>query len=97
MDDRRGIRPVASAAAAAIWTTALARTMVTGSVGIGARGATRWARGTTFSVTREALGASFGAFLRALAAPTKNTDASIGRAMSLMAVMGTSYPISLRS
>ena len=38
-EDRRGIRPVARAEAAAIWTTALTRTMVTGSVGIGAPGA----------------------------------------------------------
>src|SRR6478609_8415875 len=91
-EDRRGARPVARAAAAAICTPALMRTMVTGSVGTGTAGATRWASGTTLSVTREALGASVEAFLRAEAAPTKNTDASIGRATSLMTVMGSVLP-----
>src|SRR3954463_13244287 len=90
VEERRGIRPVARAVAAAICTTAFARTIVTGSVGIGALGAARWARGTTFSVSRDALGASFGAFFRALAAPTRNADARIGRAMSLMSGRGSS-------
>ena len=44
------------------------------------------------SITGLALAASAGAFFRALAPPTTNMDASRGRAISRVAVMGTSIP-----
>ena len=87
--ESRGARPVASARPAPIWATALMRTSVTGSVGIGAWGAAFSASGTSLSVDRPGLGGQAGALRSALAPPTRNIEASIGRASSRVIVMTT--------
>src|SRR6476659_2033257 len=85
----RGARPVASAAAAPSCTTALTRTSVTGSWGIGSDGAALCASGTSFSVTGAACAPRAEALRRALTPPRTNVEASIGRAISLLTVMPT--------
>ncbi|GAA1931094.1 hypothetical protein GCM10009737_36350 [Nocardioides lentus] len=59
---------------------------------MGAVGAAFCAAGTIRSVTGAAFGARLSALRRALSPPTKNTEASIGRAIIRMAVMGAIMP-----
>ena len=83
--DTRGALPSANAVPAASWTPALSRMSVAGSEG--STGIARCSSGASLSVTGAARSASFSGSRIALAPPTKNIEASIGRANTLVMAM----------